>query len=286
MMGAVMNRLMALMLAWLALAGAAIFGMGAARAQEQAQTQAQAEMNPLKKDEVGIIADLSTHTVAIRTDFAGTRVLLFGALIKSREEGKALPGIIVVVHGPEHPFKLRRKQRIAGIWVNTNERTFPKAPAYYALLSNMPLKEIATPEALKASGICFEVLKERLAASGLGFKDEKEAEEYAEAFIRMQRKRRLFQLDEKGVRMTGRYLFRAQFDLPANVPLGDYKAEVFLFRDGVFIGRYASPMRIEKRGFERVVYEFAHQQPLYYGIVAVILAIAAGFAAAQVFRKS
>ena len=276
MTGAVMNRLLVLVLAWLAMAGLVISG----------PAWAQADMNPLKKDEAGIIADLSTHTVAIRTDFAGTRVTVFGALVRSKEEGRPEPGIIVVVHGPEHPFKLRRKQRIAGVWVNTNERTFPKAPAYYALLSNMPLKDIAPAAALKASGIGFEVLKERLAASGLGFKDKKEAEEYAAAFIRLQRKRRLFQLDEKGVRMTGRYLFRAQFDLPANVPLGDYRAEVFLFREGIFIGRYNSPLRIEKRGFERVVYEFAHQQPLYYGIVAVILAIAAGFAAAQIFRKS
>jgi len=249
--------------------------------------QALAKQIPLPgKDKPGIVADLSTHTIAIRTDFAGTRVLLFGALVRSEEEGKPRPGIVVVVHGPEKSFKLHRKQRIMGVWVNTNERTFHNVPAYYAVLSNMPLKDIAKAAALKASGIGFEVLKERLMAAGTGFADKKEAEEYAKAFIRLQRKRRLYQIDESGVRMTGRYLFRAQFDLPANVPLGNYHAQVFLFREGRLLGLYESPLKIEKRGFEQFVYDLAHQRPLVYGVAAVVIAIAAGFAAAAAFRKS
>ena len=233
-----------------------------------------------------VVADLSTHTVAIRSDFAGTRVMLFGALVGTREEGKARPDLIVVVRGPSRTFKMHRKKRVGPIWVNADERIFRAAPGYYALLSSRPLKDIAPPERLQKRGIGFEALKEHLLATGEGFKSLKEAEEYAAALVRLLRKKGLYRADEQAVRFTGRYLFRATFDLPANVPLGEYEAEVYLWRDGRLLGKFSSVLEIEKRGFERFIYEMAHERPLLYGVAAVIIAIAAGFAAAAVFRKS
>ncbi len=233
-----------------------------------------------------IVADLSTHTVAVKTNFAGTRVMLFGALVGSDEEGKARPDIIVVVRGPSLPFKLHRKKRLAVIWVNSDERTFRAAPGYYALLSSGLLDKIAKPEKRRAHGIGFQALQDHLLASADGFKSVEEAREYARGFVRLMKKKGLYRINDNGVSMTGRYLFRAQFDLPANVPLGQYEADVYLWRNGKLLGKYSSPLNIEKRGFERFVYEVAHKQGLLYGIAAVIIAIAAGFAAAAIFRKS
>ncbi len=236
-------------------------------------------------DKPKVVADLSTHTVAIKTDFAGTRVMLFGALVGSSEEGKARPDLVIVVRGPSRTFKMHRKKRVGPIWVNADERIFRAAPGYYALLSSRPLEAIAPAERLQKRGIGFEALKAHLLASGEGFKDLKEAEEYARAFVRLMKKKGLYRTNPEGVRFTGRYLFRATFDLPANVPLGEYEADVYLWRDGKLLGKFSSGLEIEKRGFERFVYEMAHERPLLYGVAAVIIAIAAGFAAAAIFRK-
>ncbi len=233
-----------------------------------------------------VVADLSTHTVAIKTDFAGTRVMLFGALVGSSEEGKAKPDLIIAVRGPSRSFKLHRKKRVGPIWVNADERIFRAAPAYYALLSSNLLDNIAPPKTRRARGVGFQALKDHLLASGEGFRDLKEAEEYAEGFIRLMKEKGLYRSNDNGVHMSGPYLFRAQFDLPANVPLGEYEADVYLWRNGKLLGKFSSPLKIEKRGFERFVYEVAHKQGLLYGVAAVIIAIAAGFAAAAIFRKS
>ena len=233
-----------------------------------------------------VVADLSTHTVAIKTDFAGTRVMLFGALVGSEEEGKERPDLIIVVRGPSKVYKLHRKKRVGPIWINSNERIFRAAPGYYALLSSRILDDIAPPEKRRARGIGFDALKDHLMATGEGFRDLKEAEEYADAFIRLMRGKGLYRTNDNGVNFSGPYLFRATFDLPANVPLGEYEADVYLWRGGRLLGKFSSKLEIEKRGFERFVYEVAHKQPLLYGIAAVIIAIAAGFAAAAAFRKS
>ena len=237
-------------------------------------------------DRARIVADLSTHTVAISTSFAGTRVLLYGALVQTVEENKPRPGIVVVIRGPERKLKMHRKRRIGGIWVNRDERTFLHVPGYYAILSNGPLPSIAPGAILHKAGIGFDVLKHELMKNGLGFRTPAEAAEYADALIRIQRDKHLYQEDPNGVVMSGRYLFRAQFDLPANVPLGTYYAKVYLFREGKLLGTYEAPLTIEKRGFEQFVYDLAHQRPLIYGVAAVVIAIAAGFLADVVFRKS
>ena len=90
--------------------------------------------------DVPLVADLSSHLVAITTGFSGTDVLLFGAT-----DG---PGdIAVVVRGPSEEEVIRRKGRYGPIWVNTQSVTVRDAPSYYRVASSRPLAEFA-PQAL------------------------------------------------------------------------------------------------------------------------------------------
>ena len=59
----------------------------------------------------GVVADLSSHLIAITTGFTGASVVLFGAT-----DGRG--DVIVVVRGPEREMTVWRKSRVAGIWVN------------------------------------------------------------------------------------------------------------------------------------------------------------------------
>jgi hypothetical protein len=58
-----------------------------------------------------LVADLSSHLITITSSYTGTDLLLFGAV----EQGG---DVIVVVHGPTEPLVVRRKERVAGVWVN------------------------------------------------------------------------------------------------------------------------------------------------------------------------
>src|SRR5437660_3375508 len=65
----------------------------------------------------GLVADLTSHLIAITTGFSGASVVLFGAI-----DGRG--DVVVVVRGPDREMTVRRKSRIAGIWVNTRAVTF------------------------------------------------------------------------------------------------------------------------------------------------------------------
>ena len=73
--------------------------------------------------------------------------------------------------------------------------------------------------------------------------------------------------------------------MPVNVPIGRYTTQVYLFRDGKLLSQNQSSLQVHKVGFERVVYLLALRHPFIYGLLAVLMAVIAGFAAWAVFRK-
>src|SRR5215831_5962104 len=85
-----------------------------------------------------LAADLTSHLIAITTGFTGASVVLFGAI-----DG---PGdVAVVVRGPDREMTVRRKSRIAGIWMNSQEVTFANVPSFYFVAASRPLEEIVSP---------------------------------------------------------------------------------------------------------------------------------------------
>ena len=110
-------------------------------------------------------------------------------------------------------------------------------------------------------------------------------EPYFAAVERAGARNALYTAAPRGVEVLDGGLFRATLALPPRTPVGNYTAEVYLFREGRPIARRSTSMRVEKAGIERVVYEFAHGAPIIYGLFCVALAMLAGYAAAALFGR-
>ena len=67
--------------------------------------------------------------------------------------------IVVTVLGPREDQIVRRKGRIAGIWVNRESLEFAEVPGYYAVASSAPLDEIARPDVLARHELGVEHLR-------------------------------------------------------------------------------------------------------------------------------
>ena len=78
---------------------------------------------------------------------------------------------------------------------------------------------------------------------------------------------------------------RAEVELPAVAPTGQYFAEVWLFQDGEPVSVSNLTLTVEKVGIERDIFEFAHRRPWTYGVLCVILAMFTGWAASRIFRR-
>ncbi|WP_328702945.1 TIGR02186 family protein [Arenibaculum pallidiluteum] len=220
-----------------------------------------------------LVADLSSHLIAITTGFTGTEVVLFGAV-----DG---PGdVAVVVQGPAGRVNVRRKERIAGIWMNTRSVEFDDVPGYYAVATSRPVERLAEPSVLARE----EIGTSNIALVATGAPPGRAAE-FREALIRGKRSQGLYPEGPVPVTFLGDRLFRTTIHFPANVPTGAYTVGVFLFRNGQVISAQTTPLVVSKIGFSAEVYEFATRQSLAYGIAAVAVALASGWAAGAVFRR-
>jgi len=222
-----------------------------------------------------LVADLSSHLIAITTGFTGTDVVLFGAVDGPGE-------VAVVVQGPEGGTTVRRKARVAGIWMNTEEMEFDRVPAYYAVATSAPLDDLVPPTVLQRHEIGLDHIR-------LIPRTEAPAEAVAEfraALIRNKQRADLYTTETQVVAFLGQRLFRTTIYFPANVPTGIYTASIFLIRDGDVVSAQTTPLSVSKIGFSASVTDFAQRQSVFYAIVGILLAVSAGWLAGVVFRKS
>ncbi|MBL8628490.1 MAG: TIGR02186 family protein [Rhodospirillaceae bacterium] len=227
--------------------------------------------------EAPLVADVSENLVAITTGFTGKEVLLFGAT-----DG---PGdIAIVVKGPARDITLRKKGRVGPVWVNTDSVTFRDVPSFYRIASSRPLEEFAPPNLLSRFQIGTENL--RLETTGESDITPENLIEYKKALVRLKTEEQLYDEGLGAVNTTSNRLFRTRILFPANVPTGTYFVEVYLFRNGTVAAAEIVPFNISKIGFGADVYDFAHDYSVIYGLLSIILAAAAGWAASVAFRRA
>lgn len=220
-----------------------------------------------------LVADLSQHLVAITTGFTGTEVLLFGAI-----EGGG--DVVVVVRGPARRETVRRKTRLAGIWVNGAEMSFDGVPAFYWVGASRDLDTIMTRPVRLRHGIGADLLQFKTVGE-----NPVDVDQFRKALVRNKRRQGLYGRDVGKVSFLGLRLFRTRVYFPANVPTGTYQVEVFLLRDGAVASAQTTPLIISKVGLGAEVYDFAHRESAAYGIIAIIIALSAGLLVSVVFRK-
>lgn len=263
-----------------------------------------------------LAADLSSHLIAISASFTGARVVLFGAIEEAGD-------IAVVVRGPTEQMVVRRKDRISGVWMNRASMTFAGVPSFYRVASNRPLEEFAQTAALERHGIGLDYLRlEPVAAGGLialppdpetaaapepaappgpgedtaveavtaaaqdGIAPAGEIARFRQALIRNQQRAGVYGIDPGRVLFLGERLFRTDVVFPANLPTGQYLVSVFLFRDGDLVSAQTTPLVVSKIGASAEVFAFAHRRAATYGLIAILVAVLAGWLASVIFRRS
>lgn len=221
-----------------------------------------------------LAADLSNHLIAITTGFTGTDVVMFGAI-----EGTG--DVVIIVRGPLSDATVRRKARVAGIWINRDSMIFTNVPSYYALASSKPVDEIASPATLELHEIGFDHLKLAVADDV----NPTDVPFFRSALIREKQQLGLYGLQPGKVSFLGSRLFRTNFYFPADVPTGSYLAEVLLLRNGQVASAQTTPLIISKIGVGATIFDFAHQEGAFYGAIAILVALMAGWIAHLAFRR-
>ncbi len=240
-----------------------------------------------------VSAALTETTVRVNSDFRGDRIVLYGAVFDPRSRPS---DVVVIARGPDEPIRIARKSKVAGVWINSRPVVFQGAPGFYIAASTRPLDDIARFGVLRRLGagvdhLPFNAPPEPGVETRYGVRDMVVSRlgadylEWRNAVVRLKEKDGLYAVEDHGVRLVDKGLFRAEIALPAEAPIGRYDVRILLFQDGQPVSEKERTLIVEQVGFERALYLWAHQRPWSYGLAAMAFALGAGWAASSVFRR-
>jgi uncharacterized protein (TIGR02186 family) len=229
-----------------------------------------------------LVTELSQSRIDISYRFAGAELLVFGAIqYPGGRAPREPPGIAIVVRGPTEAAIVRQKQRVAGIWVNRDSMRFETVPGFYAVATTAPPRDLLD----ERSAAIHEIGTRHLQLSPVTGAGPEDVRRFEDGLVGVRTRRGLFVEQPYGVRITEDVLFRARIPIPSAVPVGPYQAEIYLISNGRVLARATAPIIVDKTGFERSVWLFAHQNAFLYGLLAVGLAIGSGLAAGTVMSR-
>lgn len=234
---------------------------------------------PLRAEQV--VASLSQDRVSINANFDGSEILVFGAVKREMPIPAGSPlEVIITLSGPHQAVTMRRKSRVAGIWVNTDSVEIDAAPGFYSVSTTAPLAQVLS----NTEDLRYKISIPRAIRSVGAPETIANAETFTDALIRVRKASSLYQLNESAVLLKDETLFQTSVILPANLIEGDYTTRIYLTRDGAVVNAYSTVIGVHKVGLERWLYRLAHDHALLYGLLSLAIAIGAGWGASAIFR--
>ena len=224
-----------------------------------------------------VISDIDRSDIELSTRFDGTSLLVFGALSLENDN----TSLLVEVIGPSTSVNITKKVLIWGIWVNKKIAQFQDIPSFYKISISNPehpnLKEI---ENQKLKSIFYDFLE----ASSIS-KDGNRAEQYFDELTRLKKKLGKLSIFEEKINIIDKKLFSYKVNLPKKIHPGIYKIKMTLIdQQGIELSKSEQSVKVSKVGVQEFLSSNSKNNPVFYGLFSVIIALFLGFSAAQLFR--
>ncbi len=233
----------------------------------------------------------SSGEIRIQPSFIARTLIVKGTDILTLR-GPAPDGsqIAVKVVGPDRDFRLNKAGRVFGIfWAPVRHGSARSLPGAYALLSSTKVGAALSPEEQRAAGLFPDFLELRQPGR-ISLREEmgpEEAEalagEFIHGFIRLLQEKGLYRQDEGGVTIAGGE-FQARLPLPADAPQGEYRVSAYALEGGKARLLGGGIFTVETEGLAAWLARQARHNPVFYGIVSVLIALGAGASVGFIFQ--
>ena len=224
-----------------------------------------------------VISDIDKSNIELSTRFDGTSLLVFGAI----SPGDDRASLLVEVLGPSTSVDIRKKVQIWGIWVNKKIAQYQGIPSFYQISISNPehpiLKEI---EYQKLKSIFYDFLETTSISE-----DGNRAEQYYDELVRLKKKLGKLSTFEEKINIIDKKLFSYKVNLPKKIHPGIYKIRITLIdQEGIELSKSEQSVKVSKVGLQEFLSSNSKNNPVFYGLFSVIIALFLGFSAAQLFR--
>lgn len=214
--------------------------------------------------------EITPEKIEINSFYHGDRLMIRGVVPAGCEP-------VLVVLGEKKEHLLKRKGRVGPLWMNVGNVTVKNAPEmYYLITSAKNLDVLANDDILTEHGIGYDALRQRITIE----QDDSESDSMFREFIKFKENIGLYRISfgAMGLEHEGEDMMRfsASVPIPAQVPLGTYEVHVYCFTARQFTSNSSGRFIVEEVGLTRWLSTLAFTHAALYGIISILIAVAAG----------
>jgi uncharacterized protein (TIGR02186 family) len=163
-----------------------------------------------------LTVDLANSSVDITTGFDGANLILYGVKAQAGD-------LAIVLRGPDRTMTVRKKNRILGLWINTDGISFADVPSFYDFaLSKTSGWSAEQRQIMLDNGIGIDAIDFEPASRETP--NIERLRNFQEALVRNKQTQGLFPLQPKPIVFLNDNFFRTTMYIPSNVSAGTYKS--------------------------------------------------------------
>jgi len=207
-----------------------------------------------------------------------------GTKLKVKGTGLNTSDVIIQISSKPGEEHLKYKGKAGGIfWMKLGNIIFENVPKVYLVYSTQDIHKILPPEICRQLSIGYDALSEK-AKIKTKMKDF-DRDKWIVEFIKFMEHDELYDQEDQVVKIDKKnHTFSVTIDWPFEAPPGDYNVEAFAVENGQVVEKAQTKIRVEKVGLVKHLTHMAFEKPAIYGIIAIVVAIVAGFGVGMVFK--
>ncbi|MHB8066727.1 MAG: TIGR02186 family protein [Desulfobaccales bacterium] len=230
-----------------------------------------------------VLTGASKNLIEIGLSYRGDEIHFFGV--------NPVPGSDVVIRltaEKQEDIKLSVKGKVGPFWMTVKQYEVTDAPFIYKLHSSKPLDQIISPEMAQELELGYVAVKKKMKLHlARGDAAPEDADLVFKGLLKIKEEANLYNIvqDPKRLEEAEGKLFKHYFRFPSAATEGRYLVESFCFSKGQLVGYGKDVIEIKKVGIEHWLTQTSQNQPIFFGIMAVVVALGAGLLVGVIFRK-
>ncbi len=230
-----------------------------------------------------VVTSASKNVVEIGLSYSGDRIFFFGV--------NPVPGSDVVIKltaEKEEAVKLSMKGKVGPLWMTVKQYEVTGAPFIYKIHTNKSLDQIISKETAQELELGYDAVRYKMKMHLIrGESAPEDADVVWKGLLKIKERGNLYNIveDPKRLEVAEGKLFKHYFRFPAAATEGRYLVESYCFQNGQLVGYGKDVIQIKKVGLENWLTQTSKNQALFYGIMAVLIALGAGLLVGVIFRK-
>lgn len=224
---------------------------------------------------------LNTSSKSIDVDF-----FYHGSSIDINGVSGAGSDIIVKITSPEGHQTLKKKGKVAGIlWMNVGDLKFEHTPDLFIIRSTNKIEDILNEEEIDKYILNYPALMKNVEISP--DMDEPDKIKWFDEFVKFKEASSLYDLSFGGVETAANgeaQSYQISLEWPYQAAPGDYTVMIYEVKDKKIINNTSSIITVQQTGIVKTLSEMAKNNGALYGIISIVIALAAGFGVGIIFR--